>query len=98
MQIVEINISSYIDGNINYLADMQARVIECESWGKYISYFTEYNGEAVGDYISINGNLRGFVLPRRAEIYDLECDDHKLTCTVYNYANQATKKIACVVQ
>ena len=98
MQLVEINISSYIDGNINYLADMQARVIECESWGKYISYFTEYNGEAVGDYISINGNLRGFVLPRRAEIYDLECDDHKLTCTVYNYANQATKKIACVVQ
>lgn len=33
-----------------------------------------------------------------AEIYDLEYDDHKLTCTVYNYANQATKKIACIVQ
>ena len=98
MQIVEINISSYIDGNIDYLADTQARVIECESWDKYISYFTEYNGEAVGDYISINGGLIGFVLPKMAEIYDLDYDDHKLTCTVYNYANQVTKKIACVVQ
>lgn len=47
MQIVEINISSYIDGNIDYMADMQARVIECESWEKYVGYFTEYNGEAL---------------------------------------------------
>ena len=98
MQIVEINISSYIDDNIDYMADMQARVIECESWGKYVSYFTEYNGEAIGNYTSINGNLTGFVLPKMAEIYDLEYDDHKLACTVYNYANQSTKKIACIVQ
>ena len=93
MQIVEINISSYVDGK----ADTQARVIECESWDKYVGYFTEYNGEAVGDYISINGNLRGFVLPKMAEVCDLEYDDHKLTCTIYNYANQTIKRIACVV-
>lgn len=98
MQVVEINISSYIDGNIDYLADMQARVIECESWDEYISYYIKYNGEPMGDYISINGGLRGFVLPKMAEIHDLDYDDHKLTCTVYNYANQAIKKIACVVQ
>lgn len=98
MQIVEINISSYIDDNIDYMADMQARVIECESWEKYVGYFTEYNGEAIGDYASINGNLIGFVLPKMAEIYDLEYNDHKLVCTVYNYANQPTKKIACIVQ
>lgn len=98
MQIVEINISSYIDGNIDYLADTQARVIECESWDKYVGYFIEYNGEAVGDYISVNGHLIGFVLPKMAEIYDLEYDDHKLICTVYTCVNQAIKKIACVVQ
>ena len=64
MQIVEINISPYLDGNI---ADTQARVIECESWEKYVSYFTEYN-------------------------------DHQLVCTIYNYKNQPTKKIACIVR
>lgn len=94
MQIIEI----HINDNIDNLADIQARVIECESWDKYISYFTEYNGDAVGDYISVNGNLRGFVLPKMAKIYDLKYDEHKLICTVYNYANQAFKKIACIVQ
>lgn len=89
MQVAEINM---ILINMD-VKDVQARVIECESWDKYVAYFTEYNGEAVGNYVSVNGNLKGFVLPKMAKIYDLEYDDHKLTCTV----NQ-TKKISCVVQ
>lgn len=95
MQIVEINISPYLDGNI---ADTQARVIECESWEKYVSYFTEYNGEEAGDYNSIHGLLNGLVVPGMAAIRDLEYNDHQLVCTIYNYNNQPTKKIACIVR
>ena len=95
MQIVEINISPYLDGNI---ADTQARVIECESWEKYVSYFTEYNGKEAGYYNSINGHLNGLVVPSMAAICDLEYNDHQLVCTIYNYKNQPTKKIACIVR
>jgi hypothetical protein len=99
MQIVEINISmADINDNLNYLKDMQARVIECDSWDKYVSYYTNYNGEPVGNCRSVNGGLAGCVLPKMAEIYDLDYDDHKLTCTVYLFNNHVTKKIACVVQ
>ena len=91
MQIVEININGQ-------LADAQARVIECESWDKYVSYFTEYDWNPVGHYISVNGGLIGYVVPKQSKIYDLEYDDHKLTCTIYNHNKQMILKIACIVQ
>lgn len=99
MQIVEINISmADVNDSLNYLKDMQARVIECESWDKYVSYYTEYDGTPVGDYVSVNCGLAGFVLPKMAEVYDLDYDDHKLTCVVYLSKYHITKRIACVVQ
>ena len=99
MQIVEINMSmADINNSINCLKDMQARVIECESWDKYVSYYTKYNGEPIGDYVSVNGGLAGFVLPKMAQIHDLVYDDHKLTCVVYLSDYHITKKIACIVQ
>lgn len=94
MKIVETNTRSYFDGN----GDHVVRTIECESWDKYISYFTEYNGEAVGDYVSIDGNFRGFVVSKWAKICDLEYNDHELSCTILTLTKNTIRKSASVVQ
>ena len=102
MQIVEINISmtDLIGDDCIYskFEGTQARVIECESWDKYVSYYKNYDGEPVGHYTSVNGGMIGFVLPKMAEIYGLEYDNHKLTCIVCPFDNNVVKKIACVVE
>ena len=98
MKIVETNTRSYFDINMDYIVDTQTRIIECESWDKYISYFTEYNGEAAGDYISIDGNFRGIVVPKWAKICDLEYNDHKLSCTILTFTNDTIRKSAGIVQ
>ena len=95
MKIVEVNCC----GNpITSLGDIQARVIECNSWEEYVDYYKNYSGEAVGDYTSIDGGLSGFVLPKGAELRRLSYDDHKLCCEVCKYDDINTQKIACIVR
>ena len=79
------------------LSRTQSRIIECESWDTYVSYFTKYNGNAVGDYTSVDNKLTGFVLPKMVKIYDLNYNDHMLTCLIHTYSDHIIKRVATIV-
>ena len=95
MKIVEVNGCS---NPISSLGDIQARVIECDSWERYVNYYKNYHGEAVGYYTSIYGGLSGFVLPQGVVLHRLSYDDHKLYCEVQRFNGIDAQKIACIVR
>lgn len=91
VKIIETNL--ILDDN-NLIQDHQSRVIEVVSWGEYINMFENYNGEPVGDYKCIHGNLIGYSLPKMAEIFNLKYDDKKLNCDLLRMGVMFDKKLA----
>jgi len=87
IKVIETNLS--IDNNDN-IADHQSRVIEVESWEKFINEIKE--GKTVSR-MSICGCLDGCTIPRESKVVNIKYDDIHLSCDVYNYFGVKTKKL-----
>lgn len=85
IKIIETNL--FID-NQDQLRDFQSRVIEHESWDKYIEEIK--NSKCVFH----DGTMQGETLPRENKIDNLEYDDFHLNCDVYNRLNIKSRKLA----
>jgi hypothetical protein len=93
--VIETNIS--YDGNGN-LHDHQSRVIEIDTWKEYCDLYTYYNGDYVGDKYMSYGLLSGCVLPKNAEISELEYNEFHLKCKLKLYNGNIQYKLAYILE
>lgn len=94
MKVIETNIS-YAN---NIFGDHQSRIIEVDNWNEYISLFTDYDGEALGNYKPIFGNMVGCVIPKMATLLNLKYDDFHLSCDIKKWNNDFGKKLAYLIK
>ena len=87
IKVIETNLS--IDNNDN-IVDHQSRVIEVESWEKFINEIKECKSMYRN---SILGCLDGCSIPRKSEVKNLKYDDYHLSCDIYNYVGVKSKKL-----
>ena len=90
--VIETNLSLDKEDNIK---DYQSRVIEIESWDDFINEVKEAKCIIRSAYL---GGMYGNTIPRSAKVENLIYDDFHLTCDVYNYAGQKTKKLAYIIK
>lgn len=91
INIIETNIS--YDNNDN-IKDFQSRIIKYESWKEFVTLFEKYSGEACG---YCNGTMIGNVLPKSAQIYNLEFDENHLKCDIKLWIGFKQKKLAYLI-
>lgn len=90
-KVIETNL--YIEKD--EIKDFQSRIIEVDSWEDFINEVRE--GKTVIRN-SILGNLHGSTIPRAFKVINLEYDDFHLSCDVYNYLRQRTKKLVYLIE
>jgi hypothetical protein len=86
VRIIETNLSI---GNENEIIDHQSRVIEVDSWDKFVNEIKDSKS------IDRQGTLWGLTLPRQCRIENLKYDDFHLSCDVYTDKKQ--KKLAYLI-
>ena len=78
----------------NYSPDnnsFQSRLIYCDSWEEYISFFTNYDKKATR---TLAGTLLGSSLPHNVTIENLQYDDEYLSCDIKLFNNNIKKRFA----
>ena len=91
IQIIETNL--FMDNN-NNITDHQSRVIEVESWDKFID---EIKNCRCVMRSAVLGSLYGNTVPRSSKVENLIYDEKHLSCDIYNYAKVKTKKLAFLI-
>ncbi len=95
IKIIETNLM-YKDDKI---VDHQSRIIEYESWDKYVKIFTEYNPDKTPENIKpLLGYMMGGAIHKNATIEKLEYDEFHLRCCITNFANQMSVKLAYMIE
>jgi hypothetical protein len=89
VKVIETNLS--LNENNNEIMDYQSRVIEVDTWSSFIDEIK--NGKTV-DRQSIVGHLWGVSVSRKSIVKNVKYDDFHLSCDIYNYAGQKSKKLA----
>lgn len=84
IELIETNISLNSNGE---LADHQSRVIEVDSWDKYMNDLKECKP------VHYDGTMVGFTVPRQSQIENLKYDKSHASCTVTNYCGDKTLKL-----
>ena len=87
IKVIETNLS--LDSYDN-IVDHQSRVIEVESWEKFINEIKECKSMYRN---SILGCLDGCSIPRESKVVNLKYDNIHLSCDVYNYIGMKSKKL-----
>lgn len=91
MRVIETNLSI---GNYDEIIDHQSRVIEVESWESYIE---EIKCAESVNRSAIMGGMYGLSVPKYSRIENFVSDDIHLSCDIYNYKEDKTKKLAYLV-
>jgi hypothetical protein len=100
IKIIETNLS--IHNETGEVMDHQSRIIEAESWDKYVDYYFNYiDGFTEMKEFKCLTSLQGRTLPLNAEIKDFKYDEIHLSCNVIKhidyhdeYLSIITKKLA----
>jgi hypothetical protein len=103
VRIIETNLS--IHNEKGEVMDHQSRIIEAESWDKYIDYyFNHMNGFKEQKEFKCLDNMTGRTLQSRMEIVNFKYDEIHLTCDVIqkyehngSLHTMKTKKLAYLV-
>lgn len=88
IKIIETNLM--LDDKLN---NFQSRVIEVESWEYVIEQFTSEDIKHPETHYDIYGRYSGTIVPRFAQIENLEYDENRLTCDVVIFNGRRTKKL-----
>lgn len=91
VKVIETNLS--IDGNL--IKDHQSRVMEVESWESFVNEIKEKKTTIRNSCL---GNLSGCTIPRESKIENLIYDEVHLSCDVYNFVGNKTKKLAYLIK
>ncbi len=90
VKIIETNLN--MDGDT--IKDHQSRVIEAESWESFIE---EIKNARFVIRTAIIGVMYGNSVPRSSTIENFISDEKHLSCDIYNYAGDKTRKLAYLV-
>lgn len=103
VKIIETNLS--IHNETYQIMDHQSRIIEAESWDKYIDYYFNYMNGFDDFKFKCLTNMFGNTLPREAKIENFKFDDYHLSCDVIKHIDYwgqphtiITKKLAYLVE
>lgn len=91
VKIIETNLSMADD----LIKDHQSRVIEVESWETFVNEIKEKKTITRNSCL---GSLYGCTIPRESKVENLIYDEFHLSCDVYNYRGNKTKKLVYLVK